>query len=77
MKGFIKTHGNKAVTIQTENKTQYYAPIYELEYIIIQILNTKACINVTFDEDRTKYSGHSNGKARYYANNVQLCHIIY
>jgi hypothetical protein len=72
MKGAIITVGTKAVTIQTENKQQYYAPLENMDDLIFASVETDMPIFVTFDIDTTQYSGHSNGKPRYYAKNVQL-----
>ena len=77
MKGFVITFGRKALAIQTKNNTQYYAPLYEVEDIILANLNTSMPIYVVFDEDKTQYAGHSNGKPRYYAKNVRLQDVVY
>ena len=76
MKGTIITFGKKAVTIQTEDKEQYYAPFENMDALIFANLETDLPILVTFDIDTTQYSGHSNGKPRYYAKNVQLRDIV-
>ena len=71
-KGYIRSYGKKAITIQTEDLNQYYAPYENVEDLIIPFLNdsSKYPILVTFDIDRANSAGTANGKNRYYADNV-------
>ena len=73
-KGFIRCYGKKAVTIQTQNLQQFYAPYENVEDLIRPFLkdNSKYPILVTFDIDRTNSSGYANGIKRYYAKNVRI-----
>ena len=73
-KGFIRSYGKKAVTIQTQNLQQYYAPYENVEDLIRPFLkdNSKYPILVTFDIDYTSSSGYANGIKRYYAKNVRI-----
>ncbi len=73
-KGYIRCYGKKAITIQTQNLDQYYAPYENVEELIIPFLDdsSKYPILVTFEIDRNNSEGYANGKKRYYANNVRI-----
>ena len=75
--GKIITFGKKAVTIQNDNKEQFYAPLENLEELIIPFLHHHYIpLYVSFDINFNNFSGHSNNKKRYFANNVKLVDII-
>lgn len=76
MKGIIIAFGEKAATIQTENKDQYYAPFEHMDDLIVANLEADMPIFVIFDVDKSQHAGHSNNKPRYYAKNVQLQDIV-
>ena len=73
-KGYIRCYGKKAITIQTQNLDQYYAPYYNVEELIIHFLKDSSMypILVTFEIDRSNSAGLANGKKRYYASNVRI-----
>ena len=72
-KGEIKTFGKKAVTIITENKLQYYAPLENVEELIYPFLvEPFKTIPVKFDINYKEWSGSANGKKRYFAYNVKI-----
>ena len=75
--GKIITFGKKAVTIQNDNKEQFYAPLENLEELIIQFLHQHYIpLYVSFYVNINEFSGHSNNKKRYFAYNVKLADII-
>lgn len=75
--GKIITFGKKAVTIQNDNKEQFYAPLENLEDLIIPFLHNKTIpLYVSFDINYNNFSGQSNNKKRYFAYNVKLADII-
>ena len=75
--GRILTYGKKAVTIQNKQKNQFYAPINEVEDLIIPFLRYPLHpIYVTYDIDYNNYSGEANGIKRYYAYNVKIIDSI-
>lgn len=53
-----------ALTIQTKNKTQYYAPLENVEDLIIPFLKYIVInpIQVIFEVDFTKFYGEVRGK---------------
>lgn len=73
-KGYIRSYGKKAITIETSNLYQYYAPYQNVEDLIIPFLkdSSKYPILVTFEIDRSNSAGLANGKKRYYASNVKI-----
>ena len=75
--GRILTYGKKAVTIQNKEKNQFYAPINDIEDLIIPFLREPMhAIYVTYDIDYNNYAGEANGKKRYYAYNVKIIDSI-
>lgn len=75
--GKIITFGKKAATIQNDNKEQFYAPLENLEELIIQFLHQHYIpLYVSFYVNINEFSGHSNNKKRYFAYNVKLADII-
>ena len=78
LKGFIRNHGKKAVTIQTEGGNQYYGPIEDIkdEQILDCLANNIGFIPVKFSLDLTKYSGVTNFGKRYYAYNIEFDMVI-
>jgi len=75
--GKIITFGKKAVTIQNDNKEQFYAPLENLEDLIIPFLHHQSIpLYVSFDINYNNFSGQSNNKKRYFAYNVKLVDVI-
>ena len=75
--GKIITFGKKAATIQNDNKEQFYAPLENLEELIIPFLHQNYIpLYVSFYININEFSGHSNNKKRYFAYNVKLIDII-
>lgn len=73
-KGYIKTFGKSAITIQTEGGNQYYGP-YEniVDLKIHEHLQEKLLyIPVKFIPDTTLFSGRTNYGKRYYAKEIKL-----
>ena len=76
-KGFIITFGEKAVTVQNEQKEQFYAPIECVDKEVYNKLTYPFYpINVSYDINYEKFSGTSNKKKRYYAYNVKLIDYV-
>jgi hypothetical protein len=74
MKGIIRSYGKKALTIQTRDYYQYYAPFENVEDLIIPFLDdsSKYPIHIIFEIDYSKYSGEIKGKKRYFAKEVKI-----
>ena len=73
IKGIIKTFGEKAITIETENKHQYYALLANVHYSIIEKLKYPLPkLPVKFHPVRSMTSGKTNYGPRYFAVNVVL-----
>ena len=74
MKGTIRSYGKKALTIQSSDKHQYYAPFENVENLIIPFLDdsSKYPIHVIFEIDYSQYSGEIKGKKRYFAKEVKI-----
>lgn len=71
--GKIITFGKKAVTIQNDKKEQFYAPIENIEELIIPFLSESYIpIYVSFEINYNNFEGQSNDKKRYYAYNVKI-----
>jgi len=76
-KGEIKTFGKKAVSIITENKFQYYAPLKNVEELIYPFLvEPFKTIPVKFDINYKEWSGSASGRKRYFAYNVKISNEI-
>ena len=76
--GIIITFGTKALTIQTNDKKQYYAPFKNLDKCFLEIINEINLIRlpVKFNINENLFSGYSNGCKRYYAENIIIELII-
>jgi phage terminase large subunit-like protein len=74
MKGTIRSYGKKALTIQSSDKHQYYAPFENVEKLIIPFLDepSKYPIHVIFEIDYSQYSGEIRGKKRFYAKEIKI-----
>lgn len=71
--GIAKTYGKKALTIVTDEKEQFYAPFENVEKLIMPFLKVPYTpIHVSFEVDYNNWSGHANGKKRYFAYNVKI-----
>ena len=72
-KGRVKTFGDKAITISSENSVQYYALLETVDKLIIEHLKYPLhYLPVKFDVLKTKQSGSTYMGPRYYATNVEL-----
>lgn len=78
LKGFIRCHGKKAITIQTEGGNQYYGPIENIkDKQVLDCLSNDFCfIPVKFSLDTTNYSGVTKYGKRYYAYDIELDIVI-
>jgi len=78
LKGYVITHGRKAMTIQTETKHQYYGPMENIidEMIFNLLENNLRYIPVKFMVDKTNYSGEIKGIKRYFAYNIESDIVI-
>ncbi len=71
--GIIKAFGRLAVTIQSSNQQQYYAPFESLDPLILeQLIDPLPVLPVKFTVNKYKYSGETEYGKRYYAENVKL-----
>jgi hypothetical protein len=70
--GFIRTYGKLAATIQTNKGEQYYAPLNNInDLILIQLNEPLTFIPVKFEVDISQWSGNAHCRKRYYAFNVE------
>lgn len=75
--GVIKTYGKKALTIITDDKLQYYAPLDNVEDLIFPFLKQPFThIVVDFQINYKMWSGISNGRKRYFAYNVKISDLV-
>lgn len=73
IKGVVKTYGTKAITIETENKRQYYALMANVHHSIREQLNYPLPIlPVKFHPVKSMIAGKTIKGPRYYAVNVEL-----
>jgi hypothetical protein len=71
--GYVKTFGRMAITIEDENKKQYYAPFSDIdEYVLEQLIFPFPYLPVKFTVNKYKNAGYANNVPRYYAFDVQL-----
>ena len=71
--GIIRSYGKQALTIQTENKKQYYAPFKNIDECVkkcigqgLQNIPVKFNINYNISSGKTRFG------MRYYAEDVEL-----
>ena len=78
LKGFIRSYGKKALTIQTETKEQYYGPLENIidETLFDLLSNNLSYIPVKFMVDKTNYSGKIKGVKRYFAYDIESDIVI-
>ena len=69
--GYVLTFGKFALTISSDNKYQYYAPVEEVSPSVIDELHSLPIV-VTFQIDKTRWSGETPLGPRYYATSVML-----
>ena len=73
IKGIVKTFGKKAITIETDNKRQYYALFANVHHNIKEQLKYPLPIlPVKFHPVRSMSSGTTPMGPRYFAVNVEL-----
>ena len=73
IKGIVKTYGDKAITIETENKRQYYALMGNVHHTIReQLIYPLPILPVKFHPVKSMTAGKTNKGPRYYAVNVEL-----
>ena len=71
--GFIRTFGKKAITIEDDDKRQYYAPIEEVGPLVKEhLVEPLLYIPVKFYPDKSRSAGSTIISERYYALNVTL-----
>jgi hypothetical protein len=71
--GYVKYFGRMAITIEDENKKQYYAPFSDMdEYVLEQLIFPLPKLPVKFYVNTYKTAGYANNVPRYYAFDVQL-----
>lgn len=77
MRGFIRSFGDLAISIETPSMQQYYAPYKEVDKNIKDLLKRPLLqwIYVDFSVDKSKYEGSTWCGKRYYANSVKLIEI--
>lgn len=78
LKGFIRSYGKKALTIQTETKEQYYGPLENIidETLFDLLSNKLSYIPVKFMVDTKNYSGEIKGVKRYFAYDIESDIVI-
>ena len=72
MKGLVKSFGSKAISIQTKDKRQFYAPYCNVDEQVVKCLVPRLQVPVVFDVDTTQIAGETIFGNRYYATNVVL-----
>ena len=75
-KGIILTYGKKAISIQNENKEQFYAPYENIHEDVLNLINSYSRLEVKFKINYELYSGSIKNKKRFYAYDVKLSNII-
>lgn len=77
MKGFVKTFGDLALSLESEDRRQFYAPYANVDSEVLQYLIpfNKMKVPVQFNVDRTKCAGTSHMGNRYYATDVKLQNV--
>lgn len=72
-KGIVKFFGKLAITIEDNEKRQYYAPFEDVDkYVLEQLILPLPVLPIKFNVNKEKYSGYSKKIPRYYAYNVKL-----
>lgn len=81
LKGYIKTFGEKAITIQTAGGNQYYGPFENIkDPEIFDYLTKKYNLNyipVKFLINLNKHSGRTKYGKRYYAFDIELDDLVF
>ena len=73
IKGIIKTFGEKAITIETDYKHQYYALMANVHHNIREQLSYPLpVLPVKFHQVKSMTAGETPFGPRYYAVNVEL-----
>tara|TARA_B110000091_G_C13411367_1_gene308255 strand:- start:190 stop:435 length:246 start_codon:yes stop_codon:yes gene_type:complete len=72
MKGIVKTFGELALSLETEDGWQFYAPYANVDSEVMQYLVQRLHVPVQFNVDQTKYSGKNCMGKRYFATDVKL-----
>jgi hypothetical protein len=77
MEGLIIAYGKMALTIQSENKQQFYALFENVDETVMKLLGkTKLNVPVKFKVDYTKFNGKTNYGKRFHALNVELQDLV-
>jgi len=76
MKGFVKSFGDLALSLETDDRRQYYAPYANVDSEVMQYLVANLRVPVAFNVDTTQYAGTNNFGKRYFATNVQLQDVV-
>ena len=72
MKGIVKTFGDLALSLETEDGWQFYAPYANVDDEVLQYLVLWLRVPVRFNVDWYKYSGENRLGKRYFATDVKL-----
>lgn len=75
MKGVVRSFGTKAISLETEDKRQYYAPFCDVHKEVMGCLVPKLEVPVIFEVDITRFAGETVFGKRYYAKNVTLQNV--
>tara|TARA_B100000963_G_C22303786_1_gene526897 strand:+ start:257 stop:496 length:240 start_codon:yes stop_codon:yes gene_type:complete len=75
--GFVRSFGKKAITIQTQDRKQYYALIENIsdKNLLNHLQHPLPYIPVQFDIDTNSHSGTTKFGPRFYATNIHI-HLI-
>jgi hypothetical protein len=76
MRGIVKSFGSKAISIQTGDKKQYYAPYCDVADQVIKCLVPRLRVPVLFKVDTTRVAGVTSFGKRYYATHVVLQDVV-
>tara|TARA_B110000967_G_C18879169_1_gene560026 strand:+ start:1852 stop:2085 length:234 start_codon:yes stop_codon:yes gene_type:complete len=73
LKGIVRTFGALAITIEMENKQQYYALLKHVDKSILDLLVYPLIyLPVKFEQKNQTFAGKTFMGPRYHAKNVEL-----
>tara|TARA_B100000795_G_C22717032_1_gene405865 strand:+ start:619 stop:867 length:249 start_codon:yes stop_codon:yes gene_type:complete len=73
LKGVVKTFGALAITIEMENKQQYYALLEHVDDSVLDLLvYPMGYLPVKFEQKNLYFSGITHMGPRYHAKKVEL-----
>jgi hypothetical protein len=77
LEGQIIAYGKKALTIQDENKQQYYALLCDVDINLLLLIDKMGLVfPVKFKINKKKYEGETIYGKRYHAYNVELADLV-